>query len=438
MTDIILEKRNGAALTGEQLRFVVDGFTKGDIPDYQMSALLMAIWFRGMNEEETALLTQYMADSGDTIDLSSVPGIKVDKHSTGGVGDKTTLVVCPIAAACGIPVAKMSGRGLGHTGGTIDKLESIPGFQTTLSQEEFFRIVRDTGLAVIGQSGDIAPADKKIYALRDVTGTVDNRSLIASSIMSKKLAAGADAILLDVKTGSGAFLKTPEESAALAEAMVKIGEQNGRRTAALITDMDRPLGYAIGNALEIEEAVQTLRGNGPADLTALCLELAANMLVLADKGELADCRKQAEEALQNGRAFEKLCAMVEAQGGDASTLWDLQKLPKTAFIHEVRAPADGWIHRMQTEQIGHASALLGAGRFRKEDRIDYGAGIRLRRKTGEFVRQGDLLAEFFASREELFAEAEAVFQTAVEIRPEKPAERPLLYARVTKEGIVKY
>ncbi|MCD7736659.1 MAG: thymidine phosphorylase, partial [Lachnospiraceae bacterium] len=318
MYDIIMKKRNGGILSEEEIRHLVAGFTNGDIPDYQMSAFLMSVYFQGMTDRETAVLADAMANSGERLDLSGLPGVKVDKHSTGGVGDKTTLIVAPIAAACGCTVAKMSGRGLGHTGGTVDKLESIPGTRTSLSREEFLDVVRRTGIAVTGQSGNLAPADKKIYALRDVTATIDSIPLIAASIMSKKLAAGSDCIVLDVKTGSGAFMKTAEDSIRLAETMVAIGVHNGKKIAALITDMDIPLGYQIGNSLEVEEAVRTLSGNGPEDLTEVSLALAAEMLYLAGKGEIASCREQARAAIDSGAALGKLEAMIEAQGGDPS------------------------------------------------------------------------------------------------------------------------
>lgn len=438
MYDIIMEKRGGAALSDEQIKFVVDGFTKGEIPDYQMSALLMAIYFKGMNPHETAYLTDCMAHSGDMIDLSPIPGIKVDKHSTGGVGDKTSLVIGPIVAACGVPVAKMSGRGLGHTGGTIDKLESIPGFETAIEKERFFDIVRDTGLSIIGQTGNIAPADKKLYALRDVTATVDNLSLIASSIMSKKLAAGSDAILLDVKTGSGAFMKTLDDSIALAQAMVSIGDHMGRKTVALITDMDIPLGHAIGNSLEVIEAVETLQGRGPADLTEVCLQLASNMLYLANKGDVDQCRRLAEEAVTSGRALEKLKAMTIAQGGDASVLEDTGKFAKAPVRHEVLAPADGYITHMDTEHCGIASVVLGAGRASKADPIDYSAGILLRQKVGEQVRKGEVLAELLTSRKESLAEAERMLLGAVTIADSKPATGKLVYARVTADTVERY
>ncbi|MEG2371243.1 MAG: pyrimidine-nucleoside phosphorylase [Hydrogenoanaerobacterium sp.] len=438
MYDIIMAKRGGAALTDEQIKFVVEGFTTGDIPDYQVSALLMAIYFKGMNTHETAFLTDCMAHSGDMIDLSPIPGIKVDKHSTGGVGDKTSLVITPIVAACGVPVAKMSGRGLGHTGGTIDKLESIPGFKTSIDKERFFEIVKTVGLSIIGQTGNIAPADKKLYALRDVTATVDNLSLIASSIMSKKLAAGSNAILLDVKTGSGAFMKTLDDSIALAQAMVNIGEHMGRKTVALITDMDIPLGSAIGNSLEVTEAVDTLHGNGPADFTEVCLQLASNMLFLADKGDVASCRELAEEAIANGSAFAKLRAMTVAQGGDPSVLDDTSLFARAAVCYEVKAPRGGYITHMNTEQCGIASVVLGAGRASKEASIDYSAGIILCKKVGDKLTEGDVVAKLYTSKEAMAREAEKVLLAAVTISNEKPNVEKLIYARVTKDSVERY
>lgn len=438
MYDIIMDKRLGRTLSDEQIKFVVDGFTKGGIPDYQVSALLMAICFQGMDAHETAYLTDCMARSGDMIDLSPIPGIKVDKHSTGGVGDKTSLVIGPIVASCGVPVAKMSGRGLGHTGGTLDKLEAIPGLKVEVEREKFFSIVRDVGLSIIGQTGNIAPADKKLYALRDVTATVDNISLIASSIMSKKLAAGSDAILLDVKTGSGAFMKTLDDSIALAQAMVSIGEHMGRHTVALITNMDIPLGRAIGNSLEVAEAVHTLQGNGPADFTEVCLQLAANMLFLAKKGTLEDCRKMAEEAVSSGRALEKLKAMAKAQGGDTSVLDDPEKFPKAPVVYEVKAPADGCITGMDTEQFGIASVALGAGRASKGDPIDYSAGLELQKKVGQQVRKGDTLALLHTSKRETLAEAERILLAAVTISREKPIEEKLVYARVIAGSVERF
>ncbi len=435
MYDVITHKRNGEALSDAEIRFFVEGFTNEDIPDYQVAALLMAIFFKGMNAHETAVLTGEMARSGDMVDLSSIPGIKVDKHSTGGVGDKTSLVIGPIVAACGVPVAKMSGRGLGHTGGTVDKLESIPGLQTAIESQRFFSIVRDIGLAIIGQSGNIAPADKKLYALRDVTATVDNLSLIASSIMSKKLAAGSDAILLDVKTGSGAFMKTFEDSVALAQAMVSIGERQGRRCVALITDMDLPLGNAIGNSMEVAEAVDTLRGKGPADFTAVCLELAANMLVLGNVGDLATCQTLAREVIDNGKAFQKLCAMAAAQGGDTSVLEDTSRFPKAKVTRHFVAPAAGYITHMDTEACGIASVALGAGRVRKEDSIDHSAGILLQRKTGDRVEAGEIIATLYTADEAKIAEAQKLLANAISIGETMPILRPHVLARVTADSV---
>ena len=437
MYDIILKKRGGQPLSPEEIAFFVDGYTKGDIPDYQAAALLMAIYFKGMKDWETAVLTDCMMRSGDTADLSEIPGVKVDKHSTGGVGDKTSLVIGPIVAACGVPVAKMSGRGLGHTGGTIDKLESIPGFRVELSRREFLDTVKRVGLSIIGQSENIAPADKKLYALRDVTATVDSLPLIASSVMSKKLASGADAILLDVKTGSGAFMKTQEDSIALAKAMVAIGQHNGKRMAALVTNMDLPLGYAIGNALEVKEAAETLRGHGPADLTALCLQLASEMLALAGKGDPESCMELARQAVESGRAFETFRAMAAAQGGDVSVLDDLEKFAKAPCAVQVAAPQEGWICRMQTEQCGIASMLLGAGRKSKGDPIDYSAGIRLYKKTGDFVRAGEPIACLFTSRPGAVPEAKEALLAAICFSKEQPAPEKLVYARITPEGVTR-
>lgn len=432
MYDLIMKKRNGGRLSEQELRFMVDGYVAGKIPDYQMSAMLMAVWYQGMDDEETALLTDAMAKSGDMVDLSAIEGVKVDKHSTGGVGDKTTLIVAPIAAACGVKIAKMSGRGLGHTGGTVDKLESIPGLRTAFAQKEFFDIVNRTGICVAGQSGNLAPADKKIYALRDVTATVDSIPLIASSIMSKKLAAGSDCILLDVKTGSGAFMKTLEDSICLAEKMVAIGEHAGRRTAALITDMDIPLGKCIGNSLEVIEAVETLQGKGPEDLKEVCFNLAANMLYLADKGTMEECFAQVEEAVESGRAEKKLAEMAAAQGGDAGVIYDTGLFQKASYEYQVYAPQTGYISRMDTEAVGIASSLLGAGRTTKDDTIDYSAGIILKKKTGNHVKEGELLAVLYASKEELFSEARKVFLNALEFSEEKPKRKPLIYARAEK------
>ena len=438
MVDIIRKKRDGGELTRAQLAWFVRGVTEGSIPDYQTSALLMAICLRGLTAGETAILTDEMARSGDTVDLSPIEGVKVDKHSTGGVGDKTTLIVAPIVASCGVRVAKMSGRGLGHTGGTVDKLESIPGFCTALPTERFFEIVRETGVAVVGQTGNLAPADKKLYALRDVTATVENIGLIASSIMSKKLAAGADAIVLDVKTGSGAFMKTPEDSIALAKAMVDIGEHTGRRTIALITDMDRPLGFAIGNSLEVIEAVETLHGRGPADLTEVCVELAANMLCLGTGKDVSDCRALAREAIASGRAFETFCRMVTAQGGDASYLADTAKFERAAVSEPVCAPAGGWLCAMDTEAVGIASVLLGAGRETKESPIDFAAGILLQKKPGDRVEAGEPLAVLCTNDAAALAAAREKFLSAVTIGETAPQAVPLIHARVHAGGVERF
>ncbi len=438
MYDLIHKKRDGGELSREELAYFVRGVTEGTIPDYQTAALMMAVYFQKMNRRETADLTDLMAHSGDMVDLSPIEGFKVDKHSTGGVGDKTTLVATPIVAACGVRVAKMSGRGLGHTGGTIDKLEAIPGFCTALSPERFFDVVRKTGVAVVGQTGNLAPADKKLYALRDVTATVENTSLIAASIMSKKLASGADGIVLDVKTGSGAFMKTVADSVALAEAMVSIGEHTGRKTAALITDMDCPLGFAVGNALEVIEAVDTLRGRGPQDLAAVSLELAANMLYLGCKGNIAHCRALAQEALDGGKAFETLCAMVEAQGGDSAVLKDTTLFKKAAVTHILRACNTGYVAAMNTEEIGNASVLLGAGRETKESVVDFAAGIVLHAKTGQWVEAGTPLATLYTDRPAALAQAEQRLLAAFKIEGEPPAKRPLIFARVSLDGVEYY
>lgn len=438
MYDIIAKKRDGGELSDEEIRFFINGYVAGEIPDYQVSALMMAIYFRGMTPRETATLTMSMANSGETVDLSGIDGVKVDKHSTGGVGDKTTLIIAPIVASLGVRVAKMSGRGLGHTGGTVDKLESIPGLQTSIDREKFFAIVRKVGVSVIGQSGNLVPADKKLYALRDVTATVESIPLIASSIMSKKIAAGSDCILLDVKTGSGAFMKTAEDSIRLAQAMVSIGEHVGRHTVALITDMDRPLGSAVGNSLEVIEACETLKGRGPADLTEICTELAANMLFLANKGSLEECRSAARAQTENGEAFAKLKEMAAAQDGDAGVLDDYAKFPQARVSYEVKAPSDGYLYAMDTQRCGIASVVLGAGREKKEDSIDYSAGILLRRKIGDKIKKGDLLAEFRSSSAEKCREAERVFLGALSIRGEAPAEVPLIHARVSKDGVERF
>ncbi|MDM8200590.1 MULTISPECIES: pyrimidine-nucleoside phosphorylase [Allofournierella] len=438
MFDIIAKKRDGGVLSREELEFAVMGFVNGQVPDYQMSALLMAIYLRGMTEKETAQLTDVMAHSGDMVDLSAISGIKADKHSTGGVGDKTTLVIAPIVAACGVKIAKMSGRGLGHTGGTVDKMEAVPGTQTAVDRERFFAQVNEIGISVIGQSGNLAPADKKMYALRDVTATIGCVPLIASSIMSKKLAAGSDCILLDVKTGNGAFMKTLDDSIELAKAMVSIGQHNGRKVAALITDMDTPLGHNIGNSLEVIESVEVLKGHGPADLTEVCYQLAANMLYLAGKGSLEECRRMAEEAVASGAAYEKLKQMFAAQGGDVSVLDDPDKFQKAKFSRPLLAAESGYLVRMNTEMVGNASVCLGAGRITKEDTIDFAAGIVLHKKTGDKVEAGECLATLYADHEEKFAAAEEMFRAALTFGPAPEPVPALVMARVTEEGVERF
>ena len=431
MTDVIVKKREGEKLSAEEIKFVVDGYTKGEIPDYQMSALLMAILLRGMDREETLELTMAMRDSGETLDLSAIKGVKADKHSTGGVGDKTTLIVAPIVSSLGGKMAKMSGRGLGHTGGTVDKLESIPGYQTTLSAEAFMQQVEDVGVAVIGQSGNLTPADKKLYALRDVTATIDSLPLITSSIMSKKLAAGAHSIVLDVKIGSGAFMKTLEDGQKLAESMVRIGKACGRNVVAVMSNMDIPLGFYIGNALEVREAVEVLRGHGCPDLTGVCITLAANMLHLCNGWPIEEATKQAEEAISSGRAFEQMKRWIAAQGGDARVLDDVSLLPQAAVQYELKAPQAGYIHHMDAQKIGESSAILGAGRKTKDDTIDFAAGIVLKEKTGAKVEQGQTLAVLHTNRPETLADAERVFLEAIRWGTDAPEAQPLIY------GIVK-
>ena len=434
MYDLISKKRNGGALNREEMTHLIEGYVKGEIPDYQMSAFLMAVYFQGMTKEETAVMTHLVAESGDMVDLSSIEGVKVDKHSTGGVGDKTTLIVAPLAAACGVKVAKMSGRGLGHTGGTVDKLESIPGMRVSLEREEFFDIVKRTGISVIGQSGNLTPADKKLYALRDVTATVESIPLIAVSIMGKKLAAGSDCILLDVKTGSGAFMNSVEDSLALAQEMVNIGESAGKKTAALITNMDIPLGNNIGNSLEVIEAVETLQGQGPEDLTCVCMELAANMLYLAGIGDMDICLAKVKEALENGSALQKLIDMVEAQGGDSDVIKDTSKFEKASIVKEVLSPYDGYITFMDTKECGIASCILGAGRETKDDIIDYTAGIVLKKKTGDRIKKGDILAYLYANKDEKIQPAMEQFLKALKVEDKEPKAEKLVYARVTVDG----
>ena len=390
MIDIIEKKRDGKSLTREEIEFFVNGYTRGEVPDYQASSLAMAIFFQDMNDEERAALTMSMVNSGEKIDLSDINGIKVDKHSTGGVGDTTTLVLAPLVAAVGVPVAKMSGRGLGHTGGTIDKLESVKGFNVEISEKDFIKLVNDNQVAVIGQSGNLTPADKKLYALRDVTGTVNSIPLIASSIMSKKIAAGADAIVLDVKTGSGAFMKTLDDAEALAHAMVRIGNNVGRNTMAIISDMSQPLGNAVGNSLELKEAIATLKGNGPKDLTELVLTLGSQMVVLAKQAEsLDEARQMLVDAIKTGKALNKFKTFLSNQGGDDSIVDSPEKLPSAKYQVEFKAKKDGFITEIIANEIGVASMMLGAGRQTKEDVIDLGVGIVLNKKVGEHVEKGE-------------------------------------------------
>ncbi len=427
MYDIIQKKRDGFELTEEEIKFFINGYVNGTIPDYQASALAMAIYFRGMSDREITDLTLAMAHSGDVLDLSPVGGITVDKHSTGGVGDKTTLIVAPVVAALGLKVAKMSGRGLGHTGGTIDKLEAISGFRTTLEPDEFINQVRDIGISVIGQSGNLAPADKMLYGLRDVTATVDSIPLIASSIMSKKLAAGSRCMVFDVKTGSGAFMKTVESAVSLSEKMVNIAKTAGRKAAALITNMDIPLGKNIGNALEVEEAVKVLRGEIDNDLKQVSVALAATLVSIAKSIPVSQAENDVNEVIENGKAFAKLRDLVIHQGGDVSQIDDTQKLPKAGYCHEVVAPADGFIVHMDAEKIGVSSMLLGAGRETKNDKIDYAAGIVLAKKTGDCVKKGDILSYLYTNKKESVSPAEKEFLSAVKIDAEKPQEQPLIY-----------
>ncbi|WP_404458109.1 pyrimidine-nucleoside phosphorylase [Sutcliffiella horikoshii] len=412
MVDLIQKKRDGKELTTEEIQFIVKGFTDGSIPDYQMSAFSMAIFFQGMSDQERADLTMAMVHSGDTIDLSAIEGIKVDKHSTGGVGDTTTLVLAPLVAAVGVPVAKMSGRGLGHTGGTIDKLESVPGFHVEIDNQEFIDYVNKNKVAVIGQSGNLTPADKKLYALRDVTATVNSIPLIASSIMSKKIAAGADAIVLDVKTGAGAFMKDLDEAKKLAKAMVDIGNNVGRRTMAVISDMSQPLGFAIGNALEIKEAIDTLRGEGPKDLEELCLELGSYMVLLAEKAStLEEARGMLEEVIRSGAAIETLKTFLEAQGGDASVVDNPEKLPQAKHVVELEAKEAGVVSEIVADSVGTAAMLLGAGRATKDSEIDLAVGIVLRKKIGDKVEAGESLATIHSNQEDLTKVKEALYES---------------------------
>lgn len=426
--DIILKKRQGEALSTEEITWFINGFVKGDIPDYQVAAWLMAVYFRGMDARETADLTRAMMQSGDIVDLSGIRGIKVDKHSTGGVGDTTTLVLAPLVAACGAPVAKMSGRGLGHTGGTIDKLESIPGFKVALSVQEFVDAVNRVGVAVVGQTGNLVPADKLLYALRDVTATVDSIPLIASSIMSKKLAAGADAIVLDVKTGTGAFMKSFEDSKALARAMVDIGNSMGRKTVAAITDMNQPLGLKVGNSLEVEDAIETLKGGGSPRLRELCIVLGGHMLKLAGvAATAAEGSKMIEDALVSGRGLEKFAEMIRSQGGDPEVVSDPSRLPQARHIIEVKAKSSGYVASIDAEGIGVAAMVLGAGRTRKDDAIDLAVGLVMEVNIGDKVESGDVIARVYANDETRVPDAVRRIHEAIRYSDEKVSPPPLVY-----------
>ena len=431
MYDIIKKKRDGGELSTAEIQYFIKGVTDGSIPDYQISALCMAIYFKGMSVRETCDLTFAVRDSGDKLDFSSIGGIRVDKHSTGGVGDKTSLVVAPIVASFGIKVAKMSGRGLGHTGGTIDKLEAIDGFQTTLSEADFIKQVNDIGFAIVGQSKQFAPADKKLYALRDVTATVDSMPLIAASIMGKKLAADDDCIVLDVKTGSGSFMKSVEKSTELAQLMVDIGKSAGKRMVALITNMDRPLGYAIGNSLEVIEAVETLQGHGPEDFTEVCLTLAGHMLSLAGKGSVESCVKMANQSVSDGSAYKKLLEVVSRQGGNIKLIENTANFVKAKYSYTVKSKKRGYISKVDTESYGLASLALGAGRNTAEDSIDYSAGIILKKKNGDFVEEGEVIANLYSNNESAFAKAEDILLSATEISGSKPEDEPLIYNIIT-------
>ena len=427
MYDIIHKKRNGGELSEEEIRFFIEGYTDESIPDYQAAALCMAVYFRGMTPKETSILTLAMAESGDQIDLGGIEGFTVDKHSTGGVGDKTSLIVVPIVASCGGKVAKMSGRGLGHTGGTVDKLESIPGFRTELNPDDFIKQVNGIGLCIVGQTGELAPADKKLYALRDVTATVESIPLIASSIMSKKLAAGSKGIVLDVKTGSGAFMKTVKESENLAKEMVAIGKSAGRSVTAVITNMDIPLGDSVGNSLEVIEAIKTLKGEGESDLTEVCLTLAAQMLSMVTGEDEKTCYSMAKGAIDNGLAINKLREMISAQGGNANVVDDYSLFKQPKYTAEIFSECDGYIEHTDAENIGIASVILGAGREKKGDPIDPSAGIVLKKKTGDYVKKGEPLAVFYTDDEGKIEGAKQEFLDAFTFGNERTQPQKLIY-----------
>lgn len=427
MTDLIIKKRDGGELSHEEINFMIDGYTQGQIPDYQMSAMCMAILLRGMTDRETLDMTMAMVHSGETLDLSPIQGVKADKHSTGGVGDKTSLVLCPMVAACGLKVAKMSGRGLGHTGGTIDKLESFPGFTTGISEETFFKNVNEIGIAIAGQTADLVPADKKLYALRDVTGTVPSIPLIVSSIMSKKLASGADVIVLDVKCGSGAFMKTEQEARTLAQGLTRIGRLAGRKCAAVITDMDQPLGWAVGNALEVKEAISVLKGEKGGDLLELCLTLGSCMLTEAGlAGSIEEARARLEKTISDGTALEKLSQMVTAQQGDGRDVYDTSRLPLAPVQLEVTALEGGYVRRIEAEQVGLVSMHLGGGRATKDSEIDLSVGLVLHKKVGDSVEAGESLATIHASSQEKAAEAAELLRACYSFSPDPVQRSPFI------------
>lgn len=432
MVDLIEKKRDGGVLSTDEINYIIKGYTNGSIPDYQMSAFTMAVYFRGMTEKEMADLTMAMAESGDQVDLSKIQGIKVDKHSTGGVGDTITLVLGPLVASVGVPVAKMSGRGLGHTGGTIDKLESISGFHVEIQKEQFIDLVNENKLAIIGQSGNLTPADKKLYALRDVTATVNSIPLIASSIMSKKIAAGADAIVLDVKTGAGAFMKTLEDSRNLAQTMVQIGNNVGRKTMAIISDMSQPLGFAIGNALEVKEAIDTLNGNGPKDLTDLSIALGSQMVYLAEKAaSIEEAKEMLQKSIENGTALKTFKVFVQAQGGDPSFIDNPEKLPQAKYKFELVAKEEGYVSEMVADQIGTAAMLLGAGRETKESIIDHAVGLVLRKKIGDGVQKGDSLVTIYSNHDNLEAVKQRLYEN-IKVEKKKIPAPKLIYDIITK------
>ncbi|MEK4668308.1 pyrimidine-nucleoside phosphorylase [Niallia sp. FSL R7-0271] len=431
MVDLIEKKRDGRELTEEEISFIINGYTDGTIPDYQISAFTMAVFFQGMTEKERADLTMAMVHSGDVIDLSAIEGIKVDKHSTGGVGDTTTLVLGPLVAAVGVPVAKMSGRGLGHTGGTIDKLEAVKGFHVEIDKEEFIKLVNKNKVAVIGQSGNLTPADKKLYALRDVTATVNSIPLIASSIMSKKIAAGADAICLDVKTGAGAFMKSLDDSRELAEAMVRIGNNVGRKTMAIISDMSQPLGFAIGNALEVKEAIDTLKGQGPADLTELCLTLGSQMVYLAEKAEsIETAREMLEDAIKSGKALETFKLFLESQGGDSSVVDEPERLPQAQYKLELPAKESGYVAEITADSIGTAAMILGAGRATKESEIDLAVGLVLNKKIGDKVEAGESLVTIYSNTDNVDDVKQRLYEH-IKVTDQKVDAPELIYEVIT-------